>query len=358
MGDEVWVLGATGRSGRAIAAQLAASGVPVALVGRDSARLEQVSDVISSGGAGVARTVVAGSLAAMTAQVQAQRPAVVVNTVGPFASTSIALARACLASSHYLDLANDVTAVSGLLDLHDEAVAAGRTLVTGAGFGVLATESVVAKLCQGRPPAARVRVDALPSVELEAGAFGEALAGTILDGVPEGGRRYEHGHLVRTRFAGDLAHLTLPDGTSATTAGWPAGELIAAQRASGAAFVVAASSEIPIGPAVRAALPLASALLSITPVRNLAKRRLGRVTIKARKRPREHSWAHARVQWADDTVREGWLRVGDASSFTAATAVLVATRLADRTGPPGAYTPTAAFGPDLATDAGGHFILD
>ena len=46
-----------------------------------------------------------------------------------------------------------------MLDLHEAAVAAGRTLVPGAGFGVAATESVVAMLCAGRPIPERVRTD-------------------------------------------------------------------------------------------------------------------------------------------------------------------------------------------------------
>ena len=48
--------------------------------------------------------------------------------------------------------------------LHEEARAAGGCLVTGAGYGFLATESVVLKLCQGRPAASRVRVDTVPLI--------------------------------------------------------------------------------------------------------------------------------------------------------------------------------------------------
>ena len=51
--------------------------------------------------------------------------------------------RACPPGTHYVDVANEPAAVSGVLDLHEQAVAANRTLVAGAGFGVLATESVV-----------------------------------------------------------------------------------------------------------------------------------------------------------------------------------------------------------------------
>lgn len=48
---------------------------------------------------------------------------------------------------HYVDLANDLVAMPRLLSLHEAAAAADRTVVTGTGFGVLATEVVVARLC-------------------------------------------------------------------------------------------------------------------------------------------------------------------------------------------------------------------
>lgn len=218
MADEVWILGGAGRSGRATAVTLAAAGVPVVLVGRDAARLQDAAARVVA-----ARTVVADSVEAMIVEIRRQQPAVVVNTVGPFAATAAPVARACLPSSSYVDLGNDFLAVSALLGLHEQAVAAGRALVTGAGFGVLATESVVVRLCQGRPPAERVRTDAVPSVALEAGVLGESLAATIVDGVPEGGRRYAHGRLVRAQVGGDIAHLTLPDGSRVHHRERPAG---------------------------------------------------------------------------------------------------------------------------------------
>lgn len=181
--NDVWVLGATGRVGHAVATELAAAGFVPVLVGRNGESLRRVAEDLGT----ASRVVLSGSLEEMADEIRQQRPAVVVNTVGPFARTAPLIARACLSSSHYVDLANDVTSVSALLELHDEAVAGGRILVTGSGFGVLATESVVSTLCRDRPSPHHVRVDALPSVALEAGAFGEALAATIIDGLPEGG---------------------------------------------------------------------------------------------------------------------------------------------------------------------------
>lgn len=343
---EIRVLGATGRSGRRIVAELTGTDVTAVPVGRDAARLAAAFP-------DAARTVVAGSLDAVVARIRSDRPAVVVNTVGPFTATAERVARACLPGSHYLDLANDVQSFSEVLDLHERAVAAGRTLVPGAGFGTAATESVVAALCAGEPEPERVRTDMVPSLAGEDGTIGEALAASIVDGVPAGGRRYVGGHLERVTPGHDAEVLTLPDGTQVTTAGMPFGELVAARRASGAPSVVAASSMAPGGALVRTLLPVAGLVLSVGPVRGLARGRLAAAKTRARERPREHSYAHARAEWADGTVREGWLTLGDASEFTAAVAAEVARRLAGGRGLPGAHTPVAALGTEIVEAAGG-----
>lgn len=213
------------------------------------------------------------------------------------------------------------------------------------------------KLCQDRPTPDRVRTDALASVATEAGVLGEAVASTIIEGLPYGGRYYKNGHLVRNRVGSSLITITLPNGSRVTSASVPSGELVAAQRASGAPYVLAASSEIPTGPAVRAMLPFAMALFHIKPLRTLAKRRLASVKISERERPREHSWGHASIHWPDGTHQEGWLRLGEAYEFTAAVAAEVAERLLKGEGRPGSYTPGALFGPQLAEAVGGEFLL-
>jgi short subunit dehydrogenase-like uncharacterized protein len=354
--SEVWILGGAGRSGRAIAAELRHRGIEPALVGRDAGRLAEA--------AGAGRTVVARDIDAMAAEIRRQRPAVVVNTVGPFTRTAGLLVRACLPVSHYLDLANDLASFATTLGLGDQVAATGRTVVTGAGFGVAATESVVVKLCEGRGTPDWVRTDMIPSIAVEGGVTGEALAGSLVEGLPglEGGgryqgRRYRDGRLVPARIGGDAVELTLPDGSTVTAAGMPLGELMAAQRASGAPDVVSASSEAPSSPVARAVLPAVTALLAIGPVREFARRRLAAFTTQPRDKPREHSWGHAVVHWPDGATREGWLRVGEALSFTAAVPAEVVRRLLAGEGKPGAYTPAALFGPTLAEACGGDYLL-
>jgi short subunit dehydrogenase-like uncharacterized protein len=351
--NNVWILGATGHVGRAVAARLVENNVLPVLVGRDRERLSQLAAQFDK----ELQTIVASSLEEIATEISRQRPVAVINTIGPFTETTVLIARACLPYSHYVDLANDVISASALLNLHEEAVAAGRTLVTGAGFGVLATESVVMKLCQGRPTPDRVRTDMLASVEIEGGVVGEALAATIIDGLPYGGRSYKRGRLVRNQIGGSVTTIILPDGTHVATASAPLGELIAAQRASQAPNVLVASSEVPTSPSIRVILPFAIALSHIRPLRTIAKRRLARLHISPRKRPREYSWGHASIQWSDGTYQEGWLRTGEAMAFTAAVTATVAERLLANQGQPGAYTPGALFGPELAEAAGGTFLI-
>lgn len=344
---EIWVLGALGRTGRGITAELVARGLPVVLVGRDRERLAATGT----------KYVVADGVEAIAAEIRRRRPAVVVNTIGSYATTAATIARACLPGGHYVDLAADLVAVPRLLDLHEEALAGGSTFVTGAGFGVLATEAVVAKLCEGRPTPREVRVDALSSVAIEEGRAGMALAASIIDVLTTGGRRYEGGRLVPARLGADPRTLTLPDGETAKSAGVPSGELVAAQRASGAPSVVVSSGLAPTSPVVRAVLPLLGKVLSVPAIRRFAVQRLAGARAKAAPRPRTHSWGHAVVTWPDGTTREGWLRAGDGMDFTNAVAAETAARLARGEGKPGAYTPAAALGVEVAATAGGTFVF-
>lgn len=357
---ELWVLGGTGRTGRGVAADLAGRGVETVLVGRDSGRLAAAGAPLGL------RTVVAPTPEDTVAAIERDRPRVVVNTVGPFVTSAAPLLEACTGiGSSYVDLANDVAPVLSLLGQHEAAVAAGCTLVTGSGFGVVATESVVARLCEGEPVPAHVRVDAVPALVIEPGLLGEALAGTIVEGLPgvDGGRRYQGRRYLAGRLApfpvgGEPQRLTTPDGDQVLTSAMPLGDLVAAHRASQAPSVLAASSELSSATAARLGLRIAMPLLAVPAVRRLTRNRLAKIQLAARPAPRSHSWGHARVEWADGRVREGWLQLSEAQAVTITLTAEVAARLLAGTGRPGAYTPVALFGPSLAESCGGTYLID
>ena len=326
-------------------------GLDLVLAGRDPARLHSLAAEL--GHADIA----SGSLDSLLSQLRDAAPAVVVNTIGPFARTTGQVIQACPPGTHYVDLANEIPAVQHALDQHEKAVDAGSTIVTGAGFGVLATEALVVKMCELWPAPTTVRVDAIPSIAVEDGVIGSALAGSILDGLPEGGRKVEGGQLVRSGVAGQRQRLITPNGDTVTTAALPTGDLVAAWRASNARTVVSATNMIPSGPVVSLLIPVVSLMSRVSVLRRFAVDRLAKVHMEAREMPREYSWGHCAMQWSDGTRREGWLRLGDAQLFTTAATAEIARRLSTGEIPSGAYTPAALFGAQLAETAGGEFLV-
>src|SRR5262245_49748570 len=126
----VWICGATGRIGRKVAADLHRRGVPLVLTGKDRTSLEAMASTL-----GNPTVIVSDSIAKTTDALSQEGPVVVVNCIGPFTETALPIVRACAPGSHYVDLANDLDSTTALLELNDEAVAAGRCLVTGGGFG-------------------------------------------------------------------------------------------------------------------------------------------------------------------------------------------------------------------------------
>jgi short subunit dehydrogenase-like uncharacterized protein len=351
---EIWILGATGRAGRGIARELVTAGADVVLVGRDGEKLEDfAASLAQADDPGGVRTLVARGHSQMVEMIAGAAPAVVVNTIGPFTQTSVPIAQACLdVGSHYVDLANELGPVRDLLELHEAARGADMTLVTGAGFGVLATEALVVALRGDRAPAVRARVAAMPSVD----GLGPAVLASFIDAVAAGGWRYRDGQLVRTRLGSDFERVTLPNGEWLNAIGVPTGEVESARRASGAGDVIAFSSEVPSGRIIRTLLPAVSALLAKNRIRNGLQTLIGRLGLTPPAKSGVDSWAYARLQWADGTQREAWLHAGEGYRFTARVAARVATELLSGGYRSGAYTPAALFGPGLATEAGGEII--
>ena len=347
---EIWIVGATGRSGRMIAANLAGRH-DLVLAGRDATRLHELAGRVG----GTARTVAGATPEALAGEIGRARPAVVINLIGPFTRTAAPIVRACPPGTGYVDLSNELFGIKGLLDRHDEAVAAGRTVVTGAGFGVLGTEALALHLCAGRPVPERVRFDRVAMIAGEAEPMGEALAGSIVDGILGGGWAYRGGRLVPAPVGAAAERQTMPDGSTATTSSFPSGDLIAVQRATGAADVLIAAAEAPSGPLVRVAVPVARSVLRVPAIRRFATARMAAMTIGGGTPAGEYTWVRGRVEERGGPVREGWLRAGEAMAFTCTVTALTAARLARGEGKPGAYTPGALFGTELAEEAGATF---
>ena len=80
------------------------------------------------------------------------------------------------------------------------------------------------------------------------------------------------------------------------------------------------------------------------------------ISIPDKKNEGLNSFTHAKIEWADGSVRQGWLRGPDGGTFTSTVAAEVTARLARNEGRPGAYTPGGLFGSTLATSLGCEYL--
>jgi hypothetical protein len=185
-------------------------------------------------------------------------------------------------------------------------------LVTGAGFGPAATETLVLRLVGqlGGVPA-RVRVAAAAQVT----SLGEGVRQTVSESLAEGAITYRDGQVVREPLGSGAAVLTFGGSRRRMLPG-PVGDLEAARRASGAPDVVAYIAD----PAAR-----------------------GSGT-------RSRAWAEVLGPSGEVAVAE--LAAGDGVRATAAIAAETTRRVLAGV-PPGAWTAGGLFGPALVTDSTG-----
>lgn len=166
---DVVVFGATGVTGRRVAAYLAeraeATGARWAAAARDAGKLERIlaEDGVSAPESLAADVGDPASLAAM-----ARRAKVVLNLVGPYTRYGEPVIAACVAEgAHYADLTGEIPFVRRMIDAYDaQARAAGVKLVQVCGFESLPPDLAVLLATQ----AARERWDApLAEADLEVG---------------------------------------------------------------------------------------------------------------------------------------------------------------------------------------------
>jgi short subunit dehydrogenase-like uncharacterized protein len=309
--SDVLLLGATGNSGQLIAAELAARGLSLRLAGRNRGPLEDLARALAAQGATTDVHAVDVSTAALADAVAGV--GVVVSTIGPFARQAGPVIDACLAGGvSYVDIANEWSAVRDLLDRDDHARAQAVALVTGAGFGPAATETLVLRLI-GRSDTVpdRVRVAAAAYVSRQ----GDGVRQTIQESLSQGALTYRAGQLLREPLGSGGTVLTFGGARRRMLPG-PVGDLEAARAASGAADVVAYIAEPGAASGGR------------------------------------DSFAWAEVVTPDGHVAVAELVTGEGVRATASIAAETARRVLAGV-VPGAWTVGQLFGPDLVTDATG-----
>jgi short subunit dehydrogenase-like uncharacterized protein len=307
------VLGASGTVGRLIAREAARRDVHVILAGRQA---EPLIELASSLPAGLAHAAIVDVVDPATLESVIAQADLVLNTIGPFSRFAEPIVSACVqAATPYVDLANELSAVRALLDRDEEARRHEVQLVTGAGFGVVATETLALMLAHASP------LQSIQVAAAQAVAYASrGVKATIADGMAQGSPRYVDGQLVVGAFGEGVTTVQFPDGPRQVIPA-PVGDLLAAQRATGARDVVAYVT-----------LP-GERSVQTKPVANL------------------RSVATAFGCSADNTRTEADLSFGEGFEASATIAVEVALRTLQAPRP-GAWTPGQLFGTGLALACG------
>jgi saccharopine dehydrogenase (NAD+, L-lysine-forming) len=309
--SDVLLLGAAGSSGQLIAGEVAARGLSLRLAGRRLGPLADLARVLAADGATVqVRTVDASDAASLAEAIAGV--GVVLSTIGPFARLAGPVIDACLAAGvSYVDIANEWPAVRGLLDRGEQARARQVALVTGAGFGPAATETLVLRLVEqmGMVPA-RVRVAAAAGVTRHSDGVRQTIQESLSQGVAI---TYRDDQVVREALGSGATVLTFGGAQRQMLPG-PVGDLETARLASGAANVVAYIAN-----------------------------------------PTAHSSGTDSYTWAEVVGPDGQtvtaeLRVGEGVRATAAIAAETTQRVLAGA-KPGAWTAGQLFGAALVTDA-------
>ena len=311
--SDVLLLGAAGNSGRLVAAELAARRLSVRLAGRRRGPLGDLARALAADGAAVdVRTADVGDPASLAEAIAGVR--VVLSTIGPFSRQAGPVVDACLAAGvPYVDIANEWPAVRALLDRDEQARARAVTLVTGAGFGPAATETLVLRLVEqlGAVPDL-VRVAAAAGVTRQSDGVRQTIQESLSPGVAI---TYRDGRAVEEALGSGATILTFGGAQRQMLPG-PVGDLEAARLASGAANVMAYIAS----PAVRSS--------------------------------GTDSYTWAEVSGPDGRTLTAELHTGEGVRATAAIAAETTQRVLAGV-KPGAWTAGQLFGAALVTDATG-----
>jgi saccharopine dehydrogenase (NAD+, L-lysine-forming) len=343
MNGPVMVYGATGFSGRALAARLCQADHDVVLAGRNAGGVQALSQ----------------SLGAPFRAFDLRDPGavdlglkginVVLNAAGPFMDTAAPMIDACIRmGAHYLDLAGEWPIFAMAQGRGAEARKAGVMLMPGVGFAVAVSDCLIAHAVRQAPGTSLLRIAiGLPGVvsrgtlRSAVGVLGSRVVvrrAGVLRSVPAGATR-------RSFNFGAGEHMSVavswPDVVTAhTTTGVPNIEAFmeapfAAQVADRAAGL---AGDILSDEALRAALAPFAAVWPDHPSVEAQSRASNAIVVEA-----VDSWRR---------VTRFGLKTLDGYSVTNATAPAIVARVLAGEHPPGFQTPGGAYGPELIAGLG------
>jgi short subunit dehydrogenase-like uncharacterized protein len=272
--------------------------------------------------------------------------AAVLLCAGPFSHTSKPMVDACLAEGvHYLDITGEIGVFERVHRRDAQAKEKGVVLLPGSGFDVVPSDCLAAALKERLPAAERLELAFSGD-----GGFSRGTAKTMIEGLPQGGAVRREGKIVRVALAWKTLDVPFRDRRRPTVS-IPWGDVSTAYYSTGIPNIVtymAASPRMIRG--LKLARPF-TRIIGLGPVQRMLTRRVDRgqagPSEETRERVRSHFWG--RVTDATGHSVEGTLETPEGYKLTVMTSLECVKRIVAGQGkdgplPPGAHTPSTAFG--------------
>jgi len=334
----ILVYGANGYTGELCAREAAARGLAAILAGRRREAVEPLADALGLPWRAFEledRAALAAGLGGVAA---------VLHCAGPFCATSRPMVDACLARRvPYLDITGEIEVFEAIFSRDGEAKARGVALLPGAGFDVVPSDCLAARLQEALPDAVRLDLG-FASV---GGRWSRGTLVTAIEGAPKGSWVRRGGRYVPIRPAALVRTIEFERGRPRTAVAIPWGDLATAFRTTGIPDITTWAGVGRRQLRAMRGLALLRPLLAIGSLRRalqaLVRRRVTGPDEATRTIARCLFWGRAEA--VDGRAVEARIATPEGYRFTATAAVECARRAAAGELSPGAWTPSCALGP-------------
>lgn len=270
--------------------------------------------------------------------------AALLHCAGPFSATSRPMVDACLERRvPYLDITGEIEVFEAIFRRDAEAKARGGALLPGAGFDVVPSDALAARLKEALPDAVRLELG-FASV---GGSWSRGTLVTAIEGAPKGSWVRRDGRYVPIRPASLVRTIEFERGRPRAAVAIPWGDLATAFRTTGIPDLTTWAGVGRRQLRALRALALLRPALALAPLRRalqaLVRWRVTGPDEATRTAARCLFWGRAEA--VDGRAVEARIATPEGYHFTATAAVECARRAVAGELSPGAWTPSLALGP-------------
>lgn len=351
MTEATWMIyGATGFTGRLVAAEAVRRGLAPIIAGRHGESVFALAEQHEL----PARVFTLDTPEDVRRGIEGVK--LVLHCAGPFVRTSAPMVDACLQlKAHYLDITGEIPVFEAALGRDAEAKAAGVALVPGVGFDVVPTDCLAALLLQDLPDAVNLDL----AFTGERGSWSAGTLKTAIEAMPGAGAVRRDGRIVQVPLAFDVRDIVFSCGRR-TTVTVPWGDVSTAYHTTGIPNIRVYTGIPP--QQINQLKQLAKVLpaMRVGAFKRLAQWWVGR-SVKGpdeKTRATTHAYLWGRASNERGLAVTRTMETPEGYSLTALAAVECATRVLAGRIKPGAWTPARAFGPGLAESLPGVTIGD